>query len=372
MPSARLLKTVPVTRTSRVIQIEGMFDLPPSERSEKEWSVSLPVEDRRWNIGLIVGPSGSGKTTIARELFGSHIVDGFDWPKDRAVVDGFDPALSIKEVTDLLSSVGFSSPPGWLKPFHVLSNGEQFRCTIARALAEPVEMVVVDEFTSVVDRTVAKIGSAAIAKAIRTRGNKFIALSCHEDVLDWLSPDWVFRTDESTFSWRSLRPRPTIELQIRQTDASAWRLFRQHHYLSGELSRSARCFLGEVEGRAAAFTAVLFWPHPQRSGWREHRVVCLPDFQGIGIGNRMSEYVASLFRTTGRPYRSVTSSPAMIRHRAKSPLWKMTRSPSRIASEPRLGQFRKSSSTRRLTASFEYVGPTRVKEARRFGILSSH
>lgn len=372
MPSARLLKTVPVNRSARVIQIEGMFDLPPAQRSQREWNVSLPIEERDWNIGLIVGPSGSGKTTIARELFGSNIIYGFDWPSDRAVVDGFPSTLSIKEVTGLLSSVGFSSPPGWLKPFYVLSNGEQFRCTIARALAEPLDMVVVDEFTSVVDRTVARIGSAAIAKAIRKRGNRFIALSCHEDVLDWLSPDWVYRTDESTFSWRSLRPRPAIELQIRQTDSSAWRIFRHHHYLSGDLSRCARCFVGEVDGRAAAFAAVLFWPHPVRPGWREHRTICLPDYQGVGIGNSMSEFVASLFRATGRPYRSVTSSPAMIRHRARSPLWRMTRPPSRMASKPRLRQFQKSSATRRMTASFEYVGPARVKEARRFGILSTH
>ena len=60
----------------------------------------------------------------------------------------------------------------WLRPFHVLSNGEQFRATIARALAESAkgrELVVIDEFTSVVDRTVAQIGSAAIAKTIRRR-----------------------------------------------------------------------------------------------------------------------------------------------------------------------------------------------------------
>lgn len=371
MPIARFLKTVPVYRSARVIQLEGMFDLPPSRRSETEWNVSLPIEERDWNIGLIVGPSGSGKTTMARELFGAGIVNGFDWPRDRSIVDGFDPSLSIKDITGLLSSVGFSSPPSWLKPFHVLSNGEQFRCTMARALAEPLDLVVVDEFTSVVDRTVARIGSAAIAKAIRKRGTKFIALSCHDDIVDWLSPDWVYRSDESTFSWRSLRPRPGIELQIRQTDRSNWRIFRQHHYLSGELSRCAQCFVGEVEGRYAAFTAVLFWPHPTRPGWREHRTICLPDFQGVGIGNGLSEFVASLFRATGRPYRSVTSSPAMIRHRARSPHWMMTRSPSRIASEPRLRQFRKSSSSRRMTASFEYVGPARVKEARRFGILTA-
>ena len=371
MPCARVLKSIPVHRTPRVMQLEGLFDLPPSARSEKEWEVSLPLEDRDWNIGLIVGPSGSGKTTIAREMFGDAIVDGFLWPEDQAVVDGFPADLSIKQVTEFLSSVGFCSPPGWMRPFRCLSNGEQFRCTMARALAERLDLVVIDEFTSVVDRTVARIGSAAIAKAVRKQGKRFIALSCHEDVVDWLSPDWVYRVDESTFTWRSLRPRPAINLCVRRTDSSAWRLFRHHHYLDANLSKSARCFVGEVDGRAATFTAVIFWPHPSRPGWREHRTVCLPDFQGVGLGNGTSEFVASLFRATGRPFRSVTSSPAMIRHRARSPLWKMIRSPGRIASKPGMRQLRQTASTHRITASFEFVGPSRPKEARRFGILSA-
>ena len=53
---------------------------------------------------------------------------------DRAVVDGLGER-PIKEITRLFTAVGFSSPPSWIKPYHVLSNGEQFRCDLARALA---------------------------------------------------------------------------------------------------------------------------------------------------------------------------------------------------------------------------------------------
>ena len=54
-------------------------------------------------------------------------------------------------------------------------------------------MVAFDEFTSVVDRTVAKVCSAAIAKGIR-QGHipcRFVAVTCHYDVAEWLEPDWV-------------------------------------------------------------------------------------------------------------------------------------------------------------------------------------
>src|SRR5206468_8886104 len=115
----------------------------------------------------------------------------------------------------------------------------------------------------------------------------------------------------------------------------------------------------------AAFTAVLPFPHPTRPGWREHRTVCLPDFQGVGIGNAMSEFVASIYRATGKPYTSTTSHPAMIRHRARSPLWRMRRAPSLVGGHKSgFGGMRKCSAIDRLTAGFEYVGPARVDDAK--------
>lgn len=71
-----------IKRTARTIQVEGIFDLPPTKKSEKEWLVDLDL-NWPWQIGLILGPSGSGKSTIARELFGDKVIAGWDWPKDQ-------------------------------------------------------------------------------------------------------------------------------------------------------------------------------------------------------------------------------------------------------------------------------------------------
>lgn len=377
MATATIVREVAVKRTTRVRQLEGLFDLPPAERSAQRWTVTLPIDEKPWRIGLIVGPSGSGKTTVARTLFGGRLVAGHDWPADGSLVDGFPAALSIKDVTGLLSSVGLSSPPTWLRPFAVLSNGEQFRATLARALAEASTeattngnppLVVMDEFTSVVDRTVARIGSAAVAGAVRRRGLRFVAVSCHDDIVEWLQPDWLYQPATNAFQWRLLRRRPAIDVRVVRAGYDAWRMFKHVHYLSGSLHPAARRFLGLVDGRPALFTAVLPAPHPTRPGWREHRTVCLPDFQGVGLGNAMSEHVASLFAATGRPYRSVTSHPAMIGHRARSPLWRMTRGPGLGHRQPMAG-FGRTAALTRLTASFEYVGPARRDDARRFGLL---
>jgi len=190
MPSLNIVRSSDVVRTARVMQVEGLFDVPPSKKSAVAWQVDLDLP-AEWNVGVIVGPSGSGKSTLARELFAEHLTRNWEWDAAKTILDGFADGMPIKEITELLSSVGFSTPPSWLRPFHALSTGEQFRVGMARTLAEMRDLAVVDEFTSVIDRQVAQIGSAAIAKTVRRRGQKFIAVTCHYDVLDWLEPDWV-------------------------------------------------------------------------------------------------------------------------------------------------------------------------------------
>ena len=167
MPKINFEKTSEIQRTARVAQLEGLFDIAPNPKSVVSFNADIPIEDFDWNVGVIVGPSGSGKTSIANQLFGDRFNPEWIWNQNKSIVDSFPKSMSIKEITGLLSSVGFSSPPNWLRPHHVLSNGEQFRVNIARGLAESPDLLVVDEFTSVVDRTVAQIGSAAIAKAVR-------------------------------------------------------------------------------------------------------------------------------------------------------------------------------------------------------------
>jgi ABC-type ATPase with predicted acetyltransferase domain len=74
------------------------------------------------------------------------------------------------------------------------------RVNIARALCLDRTLTVFDEFTSVVDREIAKVSAFAISKAVRRSNKKFIAVTCRYDVVDWLDPDWVLCTDTMEFS----------------------------------------------------------------------------------------------------------------------------------------------------------------------------
>jgi ABC-type lipoprotein export system ATPase subunit len=342
-----------------VAQVRGLFDLPTESAARVEWDVALPLDERPWHIGLITGPSGCGKSTIARHLWPDQTARSFPWPTDATILDAFPEALSIKEITTLLSSVGFSSPLAWLRPFHVLSTGQQFRVTLARLLAEAgadglAPPVVMDEYTSVVDRTVAQIGSAALAKTVRARNQQFVAITCHDDVIAWLQPDWIYTPADNVFQWRSLQRRPDLTLTIRRVHRSVWRLFRHHHYLNHNLSTAAVCFGAFLPpSRPVAFSAWI-GHFTKYGGRREHRTVTLPDFQGIGIGQALSNFCASLWKALGHRATSTTTHPALIASRLRSSHWRMLRRPA-LATTRQDGTFRHAST--RLTAGFEYIGP---------------
>jgi hypothetical protein len=275
-------------------------------------------------------------------------------------VDGFPEGLDGREITAALSSVGFSSPPHWLKRYTHLSNGQKFRCELARLMLEDAAVVLFDEFTSVVDRDAAKVSSAAVAKALRRRGRlRLIALSCHYDVIDWLDPDWAYNTADGSFARRSLRWRPPLELRIHKATPAAWPLFRGHHYLTARLHRSARCWVATWNGSPVAFTSCM--PMVGRAGvWRGHRTVVLPDYPAVGIGSALSEWLGGYLTSWGLRFTSVTSQPAMVRDRSRSPNWRMKQFGHLKAHERRvhrrIGMLADTSSSSRLTASLEYVG----------------
>jgi GNAT superfamily N-acetyltransferase len=323
-----------------------MFDVPLEDRASETFTVELPDLADDWTIGVIVGPSGSGKSTIARAAYGDALYQPHEWPPDRAVIDCLGDAPT-KDLAALLTAVGFSSPPSWIKPYHVLSGGEQFRCELARALLgkwsgvsgpwserEDQSLVVFDEFTSVVDRTVAKVGSAAVAKAVR-RGLhwplttshcplpplRFIAVTCHYDVVPWLEPDWVLDMATGELTRRRLR-RPEIRLEVVRCPQRLWTRFRRHHYLSGELARAATCYAALWNGEPVAFCATTGM-YGRVGRKRITRIVVLPDYQGLGIGLQLAEIVAQREADQGFRCNLTASHPAVINHCRRSASWRL-------------------------------------------------
>ncbi|HEX5119832.1 MAG TPA: GNAT family N-acetyltransferase [Pseudonocardiaceae bacterium] len=359
---ARFTLTAEVRRSARVMQTAGMMDSQPDTGRSSSWDVDVPIEDKPWNVGLVVGPSGSGKSSLARHLWADHLAGAREWTDDAAILDDFPDAMSIREITKLLVDVGLGSVPAWLRPYRALSMGEAFRADTARSLAEADGLVVVDEFTSVVDRQVAKIASHSVQRTVRRAERQFIAVTCHYDVIDWLQPDWVLDMAAGQFAWRSVQPHPPIELRLHQVDASAWRVFARHHYLTSSLHTSARCFGAFADdGECVGFTSYMHFPHARTRNIKlAHRTVVLPDWQGLGISGRMADWVGQYLYEHGYRYHRSIAHPAVIAYCVRSPRWRevSTSRRSLMTSSTTASLRKRALSARSLgQRSFEYVPP---------------
>jgi ABC-type ATPase involved in cell division/GNAT superfamily N-acetyltransferase len=277
----------------RAARVKSLFNAESGANFDLD--AEIPVEGTEWNIGVVVGPSGSGKTSIGHKVFGgeSRMYAGeSEWPRDAPIVDAIAPGGSFDKVTAALAAVGLGDVPAWLRPYPVLSNGERFRADLAKIVCEAPAEVVVDEFTSVVDRQIAKIGAMAFQKAWRRGTGRAVLLTPHYDVLEWLEPDWVFDTGRRSFSKESLQ-RPRFELEVRQTDGSWWPHFKAHYYLDLPRPIAATYYVGSVDGEPVAHLAVC--PRPGLKEARATRLVVMPEWQGAGVGMRFLNAVCEMW-----------------------------------------------------------------------------
>jgi ABC-type ATPase involved in cell division len=313
----------------RAARVKSLFNAESGCNFDLEAELAFPDG---WQIGVVVGPSGSGKTSIGKVIFGGNLIHDYSkgWSPDKPIIDEIAPGGDFNEVTGALANVGLGDVPAWLRPFRVLSNGEQFRAGLARLICERPAEVVVDEFTSVVDRQIAKIGSQAFQKSWRRTNptGKVVLLTPHYDILDWVEPDWVFDTRTHEFVSGRLRRRPKIELQVFKTDGSYWRYFKPHYYLDLPMPPAAEFFVGTVDGELACHVAAA--PFFNNGGYRLTRLVTMPEWQGAGVGFRFLNWVAQYHAEgNGRCGKKLpsffhTSHPQLCSALRRSPAWAQT------------------------------------------------
>lgn len=292
-----------------------------------EHVAELPIEELSWQIGLIVGPSGSGKSSIGARIWPQIPMHDLyaNWPGDVPIVEAIAPQGDLNAVTAALSAVGLGDVPAWLRPFKVLSNGEQFRAGLARLVCERPETAVVDEFTSVIDRQVARVGAAAFARSWRKGGGQIVLLTPHYDVAEWLQPDWIYDTQGARFSRDCLR-RPELTLNIYRVPGTQWSFFKPHYYLDLPHPVAAQYFIGFIGDEPVAHLAVC--PMFQGGHYRATRLVVLPEWQGVGVGTAFLNEICGLhLEGLGRNGHKLTtlfhtSHPHLAGALRKSALWR--------------------------------------------------
>ena len=440
MPTVTVHLETPLARTFRVEQLAGLFDVPLAERVTHSLTAEVPGLDEPWTVGAIVGPSGSGKTSLARAAFGA-IHEPSPWPDDLPLIECLDrgaglwPALdkfgrpeahpTIKDLARLLTAVGLGSARTWLKPYRVLSTGERFRADVARAVLDAqsrdghrceavvesrseaaaqvnrysvpgtqysvqstnsASPLVIDEFTSTLDRTIAKTASGALSRMLRRGGSPRLAvLTCHDDILPWLAPDWILDLGSNQPRLTHCQPSPIeIPLRIERVPQAVWREFSGQHYLAGGLAASATCYAAFLDEEAigsgrgngidtivhspisitqspilAAPAPVAFCAVVAALGWKRTkritRLVVRPEFQGLGLGTRLAESVAAIESAKGHRVTITASHPAIVGHCSHSPRWRYL-GLKKTGSTPQHYAGRQiRCSTGRAVASFEFV-----------------
>jgi ABC-type Mn2+/Zn2+ transport system ATPase subunit len=287
-------------------------DLNIEKKITHNLKVSADIETP-FNIGLIIGSSGSGKTTLAKHIFGQDCFKELV-NKDKCIIEQFPEQLTYDERVNFLNGSGLSQVPCWIKPVKTLSNGQQARAEIALQLAQNKDIILIDEFTSVVDRTIAKVMAHTVNKQIRRHNKKIILLSCHYDIIEWLNPDWIIDCNKQEYIERrnlvqQFERTEKLEFQIKECPSSAWKQFSKYHYLSEKLAGGFTFHYGLFYKNEQIgyinFAEYVPWGNKKKKRILHfNRVVIHPDYVGFGLGikmiNELSKILSAKYQIMGK------------------------------------------------------------------------
>jgi energy-coupling factor transporter ATP-binding protein EcfA2 len=320
-----------VATSFRCVKAANSLDIDAEKKSIHHFAVDADLETP-YSVGLIVGASGSGKTTLAQHIFGSDCFATLLDPA-RPVIEQFPEAFSYDECAAILSGVGLTAVPCWIRPAYTLSNGQKARAECALQMAAQRDGVtVIDEWTSVVDRTVAKVMSHCIQKHARKTGKRVVLNSCHYDVIDWLNPDWVIDCNKQTFIdrrslCRDFRRAERLEFGIREIDRYSWRYFSRYHYLTDSVPGGLVRFYGVFHGKEQIGFQCFANYVPQKPGMAKlmhsNRTVIHPDYAGFGLGIKVINATSLLMSRKGYDVRAKFSSTPVYLAMKRQAAWQL-------------------------------------------------
>jgi len=351
----------------RSIKAAQSVDLNVAEKLTHHMEIKADVSTD-FNVGLIIGASGSGKTTLAMEIFGPACFETMlDFSKP--IIEQFKTSMSYDECAAALNGIGLSQVTCWVKPAGALSNGQKARAEAALQMTSNRPFVVIDEFTSVVDRSVAKVMAHCVQKFARKFGKKITLVSCHYDVTEWLNPDWVIDCNAEIYTdrrclWRDFKRSETFKFEIARCDRNSWKRFSKYHYLSHRMAGGHNETFGlYYEGKQIGFQCFSNYV-PHRKGtvkiMHSNRTVIHPDYVGFGIGMKLIDLTSGIMIKDGFRVMAKFSSVPVYKSMSRNPLWKLSEASNNThaaqynagGNMSRKGGFRQATRT----FSFKYVG----------------
>lgn len=359
----------PVSQSYRCKRAADSLDIDVNKKSIHQLSINLDLE-KPYNIGLILGSSGSGKTSLAKNMFGEdcfkNVID-----ENKPIIDQFPDSYDYETCAKILSGVGLTQVPCWIRPVYTLSNGQKARAEAALLMCRE-ESTIIDEWTSVVDRTVAKVMSHCIQKYSRSENKRIIILSCHYDVLDWINPDWVIDCNKQEYLdrrllWQDYQRSEKLGFYIKEVDRKTWKYFSKYHYLSDKLPGGNVIYFGlfHEENQIGFICYANYVPYRNSQKLKKekmimhaNRIVIHPDYSGIGLGIMMINETAKIMSMQNLKIMCKFSSVPVYKIMMKSNLWKLREIHRKIGVQNVGGNMIRKSGFRKniKTYSFEYIG----------------
>jgi GNAT superfamily N-acetyltransferase len=130
-------------------------------------------------------------------------------------------------------------------------------------------------------------------------------------------------------------------------------MFAKYHYLNHSHNNAANVFVCTVNDVLAGFISVLHFPHPKVKNFKTiHRLVVMPDFQGIGIGKKILNFIAEIHSKSNRVI-ITTTNPSLMMSLKKDKNWFLCRTGR--TGRTGMKSLNRTISKNRITTSWEYV-----------------
>lgn len=359
----------PISDSYRCKRAADSLDIDANKKAIHSLKVNADLETD-YNIGLIIGASGSGKTTLAKKIFGNDcfktILD-----EEKSIIDQFPESFEYDKCAEILSGVGLTQVPCWIRPVKTLSNGQRARSEAALLMCSNEKLTIIDEWTSVVDRTVAKVMSHCIQKFARKNDKKIVLLSCHYDVIEWLNPDWIIDCNKQQYTDRRLlrqgyERQEKLKFDIRETGRETWKYFSKYHYLSDKMPAGHIETFGlfNDENQIGFICYANYVPYRKsdknkgvKKIMHSNRVVIHPDYAGIGLGILLCNATANIMHRKGYRVMAKFSSIPMYKSRIKDKNWCLIDIKRKVGSKTSTRKISRQSGYRCniKTYSFEYI-----------------
>lgn len=306
--------------TPRKREVCWDFGIPPRE-APREIVSDLKVALSPGRIVLVTGPSGSGKSSVLRaiadEVGGSERVTAARFPRNRSVVDCVAPNAPMAVALEILTACGLGEPRLWVRRFRDLSDGEQFRAALARAIGRAVRsktspVIFCDEFTAILHRRIAKGIAYNLRKLVTRHSLRLVVATTSDDIAGDLQPDQHVALGGATTEVVERAPRRqvmSLRRRVRVAPGSVrdYRVFGPMHYRH----RDSLGFVDKVfllkESRGGDAVGILVFAHaPIELSLRNQvtdgrfirnvrrlnrelrilrRLVMHPDVRGCGLGH---------------------------------------------------------------------------------------